>query len=339
MTRRPPSRPLRAFVCAVVAGSTLLASGCGTTDALVGLHPAPAEAADAAPLDEDGAAAIAARLLAEARATAATKGEKGDAAREKVMRGDALVMANQTASRGAASDDEDDLAREVEPTVVAQSSGKDWPRAILATTLDTSTSTQYLHVMVSRDPAEPFRIEASVPMLGGAELPSVGGENAGAPFVDPAEGTGLVMSPKKAFEEYGAALRTPKPKKARADVSTDDSFATALRDSATRQDKALGKLGTYTQKHDPRLKNTVAFRLADGGVVAFGLLRRTDTFEPSSKAKELRVPSQYAKLVGTKKVTEEMQLVSYEPVILVVPVDGDVKAIGATELLVSGKGS
>ncbi len=37
-------------------------------------------------------------------------------------------------------------------------------------------------------------------------------------------------------------------------------------------------------------------------------------------------------------MTRDVRLTSLEPVVLVVPTEGEVSAIGATELLVSGKG-
>ena len=170
MTRR--SHRLAAAAMALA----LLTAGCGSTDALVGLRPAPAEAEAAAPLDVDGAAEIAGRLLAAQRAAATTTGKKGEAARQRVLRGDALTYADALAARGAAAESTEALAKDPAPTVVAQSQGRDWPRAILATTLDEATSTQFLHVMVSREPQQPFRIESTVPMFGGAQLPALAPE-------------------------------------------------------------------------------------------------------------------------------------------------------------------
>ena len=82
-----------------------------------------------------------------------------------------------------------------EPTIVAQSQGRQWPRAILASTLDEATNTQWLHVMVSDKPDQPFRIASSVPMFGGAELPALGEQLAGAPLLDAGEKNGLAASP------------------------------------------------------------------------------------------------------------------------------------------------
>lgn len=256
-----------------------------------------------------------------------------------MLTGDALTVADQAAEMGTSQTGAEQLAKEAEPTVLAQSRGRDWPRAILATTLDAQTNTQYLHVMVSTAPEQPFKITSTVAMLGGAELPGLGSENAGAPFVDPQVGDGLVMSPAKAFGQYAAALARPAPEKAPASVATDDAFAQALRDSASRQAKALGKLGTLKQEHKPDLEEAVAFRLADGGVVAFGLLRRTDTIAVRKGAKELVLPSQLAKLVGEKRVQKSVALTSLEPIGLVVPAEGEVSVIAASDLLYRGKGS
>ncbi len=328
----------RAGAAATVLAAALALTGCGATDALVGLHPAPAEDTSAAPLDTEGATVIAARLLSSARAAAALKGEEGKKARAEVLSGDALTLADAAAERGLAEDAPAELAKEPEPTVVAQSRGRGWPRAILATTLDETTNTQYLHVMVSGTPQAPFTIAESVPMLGGAELPAVGAERMGAPFVDVTDGEAVVMPPDKAFAAYAAAIAYPKPKTS-DQVATDDAFSEALRTSAKAQTKALKKLGTLTQVHQPRLDDAVAFRLANGGVVAFGLLRRVDTIKVAKGAKELVLPPEYAKLVGKKKVKSSVRLISHEPVVLVVPTQGKVRVIGASELLVSGKGS
>ncbi|MBM6400608.1 hypothetical protein [Phycicoccus sonneratiae] len=314
-------------------------AACGATDALVGLRPAPTEQSVAAPLDVDGATAVSARLLSGARAAAATKGKPGHEARAQVLAGDALAYADAAAERGAAGAEDAQLAKDQPPTVLAQSRGREWPRAILATTLDEASSTRYLHVMVSESPEKPFRITSSVPMLAGAELPGLGAQEDGAPLVGVGDGEGLPMSAEKAFAGYAAGLARPAPKKAPAGVSVDDPFGEALTQSAAVQAKALGKLATFTQKHSPVLEHATAFRLADGGVVAFGTMRRADTVAVRAGAKELVLPKRYASLVGKSKVTKSVTLTSVEPVVLVVPTEGDVTAIGATELLVAGKGS
>ncbi|WP_377641260.1 hypothetical protein [Oryzobacter terrae] len=342
MTRRPCStrstRPL-ALAAGALAAAVLL-GGCGdATETLVGMRPAPAEKTATAPLDPDGATAIATRLLTEADTPAEGDAAAQKAARAKVFTGDALALAEARAQRPVPATAAGDaaLATGPTPTVVAQSQGRDWPRAILAATLDADTNTQYLHVMLSEEPDEPFRIAASVPMFAGAQLPAVGTEATGAPLLDPKASEGLATSPEKAVAAYAAAIAQPKGKASPA-VDVTDPFATGLRTAAATQAKSLGKLATLTQVHEPRLEKALTFRLARGGAVTFALMQRTDTITVRPTAKEIVLPKVYADLVKKKKVTRSLVLNNLEAVVVVVPATGAATVIGADELLVSGRG-
>ena len=332
MTRRPAT-----VVAAAALASALLLAGCGTQDTLVGLRPAPPEQSVSAPLDDEGAAAIAARVLAEAEAPVDGDAKAAATARAAFLAGDALTMANAEAARAGAPATAPELAVAPEPTVVAQSQGRAWPRAIMASTLDEATNTQMLHVLISQEPDQPFRVVSSVPMFGGATLPAVAPENAGSPLVEITDGEGLPATPEQLVAAYAAALAFPKPKATKS-VSVDNPFATSLKTTATAQAKALGKLGTLTQVHVPELENAVSFRLADGGVVAFGLMKRTDTLGVKPATKELVLPAEYAKLTGKKTVKKSLVLNNLESFVMVIPPSGPAEVIGGAELLVSGKG-
>ncbi len=334
--RRPAART--ALTLGAALASALVLGGCGAPDALVGLHAAPPEASTSAPLDAEGAGAVATRLVTQAADVAAQKGKAGNAARAEVLTGDALSVANAASAHGLAAAPPGNLDVVPDPTVIGQSQGREWPRAILATTLDEATSTQYLHVMVSTAPAEPFRIVSQVSMLPGSELPALAQAAQGAPMLPLKEDDGLPASPKAVVTAYAAALAHPKPKASDL-VSTKDPFAVALKTSATAQSKALGRLGTLTEVHTPLLKGAVSFRLADGGAVVFALVQRTDTYKASAKAKELTLPAGLAALAGKKKVTSSAQFESLEPVAMVIPpTSGASEAIAASDLLVLGKG-
>lgn len=332
-----PVRPSRRTLAVGALAGALLLAGCGAPDTLVGLHDAPAEKTAAAPLDTEGATAVATRLLTAAATPVAADAQAAAAAREAVLMGDALTVERARASSKATAETATpDLAPAQEPTVVAQSQGRAWPRAILATTRDDQTNRQFLHVMLSEKPDQPFRITASVPMFAGAALPALGDSTKGAPLLDTGGKDGLAAAPKDLVAAYAAALAAPKGKATTA-VATDDPFAKGLRTSAVAQAKALGKLATLTQVHEPLLTDAVTFRLADGGAVTFGLMRRTDTVTLKPAAKEVVLPPEYAKVTGTKKVTKSFSLQNLEPFVLVVPPTGTAKVIGATELLTSGK--
>ena len=149
--------------------------------------------------------------------------------------GDALTVADaQATSKVATQAAATGLAAAPKPTVVAQSQGRAWPRAILATTLDEKSNTQFLHVMLSEKPEQPFRITASVPMFAGAELPALGDTTKGTPLLDTGARNGLAYVPKDAVAAYANALATPKGKGTNA-VEMDDPFATALRERDARR--------------------------------------------------------------------------------------------------------
>jgi len=341
MTARPGTTSTGSTLRRLLATATVLGAlvlgGCAGPDGLVGLHPAPTEATTSAPLDADGATAVAARLLAARDATVGGNAKADRAARAKVLTGDALRLADARAAASGTPPEVSGLASQPEPTIVAQSRGRQWPRAILASTLDEATDIQWLHVMTSDEPDQPFRIASSVPMFSGAELPALGDEGAGAPLLDTAEKNGRPHSAADAVKAYAAALAQPRGK-ATDVVAADDPFANRLRTASAAQAKALGRLGALTQTHEPRLDDAITFELADGGAVTFGLMKRTDTISVKPAAKELILPAEYARLVRKRTVTRSMVLNSLEPIVIVLPKTGKGRVIGASDLLVSGRG-
>ena len=83
----------------------------------------------------------------------------------------------------------------------------------------------------------------------------------------------------------------------------------------------------------------MTFRLADGGAVTFGLMRRTDTIAVKPTAKELVLPGGVRE--GHRQ--EEGHQVAHPAATSsrsssCVPKTGKAEVIGASELLVSGKG-
>lgn len=324
----------------LAAALALGAAGCGVPEAVVGIHDAPREKPATAPLNAEGAAQIVARVLDDAAAARAATGPAAEKLQAAALTGTARVSA-QIAAKVAAKTGtgtpsaEAPLQRAEPPKVLAVSRGQQWPRAILASTLDATTNQQYLHALVSAAPAEPFRLAASVPMLAGAALPSLGEFADGAPLVASDDKEGRVSSPAAALTDYAAALAYPTPKPS-AVVATTDQFATGLKSSLATQVKSLGKLATLTQVHNPVPKDLLSFELADGGAVVFARMDRADTIKLKPEAKELVLPPLYAKLAGQAKVTNLVAIQGLEELVLVVPAQGKVSVIGAEEQLSSG---
>lgn len=323
-------RSVTTSVVALAAAAAL--TGCGLASAVVGLHDAPVERTDAAPLNVDGAENVAARVLDAAVAARGAKGAAAAKAQPAVLAGSALTHARAVTKLGtvAASDP---LQRPVDPQVVAISRGKQWPRAILVGTLDEASKTQTLHVLMSTAATDPFKVYASVPMLPGTSVPALGDFATGAPLVGAGSKGAMVATPQQALTAYAGALGHPTPA-ANKLVSNRDSFATALRASNAAQTKSLGALATLTQKHAVA-PGTLAFQLADGGALVFGQLTRQDVIAAKPTAKALGIPATYSKLVGKTTATKSLTINSLESLVMLVPTKGAATVVGADEQLVS----
>lgn len=327
MNRRPVTTTLLSLLTAAAL------TGCGLGSAIVGVHDAPAERNDVAPLNVDGAENVAARVLDAAAAARAAKGADATKAQPAVLAGSALSQAQAATKLGtvAASDP---LQKSSDPQVVAISRGKKWPRAMLVGTLDEASKTQTLHVLMSTKATEPFKVHASVPMLPGTSVPAMGDLANGAELVKASDKAEAPLAPAEALAAYAAGLNYPKPKASEA-VTTKDAYATALRTSTAEQVKSLGKLATFSQAHTPVAKDILAFRLADGGTVTFGQLVRKDVISASKAAKELVIPSTYSKLVGKTKAGKSITITSLENIVMVLPAKGAATTVGADEQIVS----
>lgn len=325
-------RTVTTTLAGVLLASTL--TGCGIGESIVGLHDAPAERKDVAPLNVDGAENVASRVLTEAAAARSAKGADAAKAQQAVLADAALTQAQVATKTGTASAS-DPLQKASDPQVVAISQGKAWPRAILVGTLDSASKTQTLHVLMSKAASDPFKVYASVPMLPGTSIPAMGDLAAGAPLAKPDDKAGAPVSPNEALAAYAAGLHYPKPVASKT-VATKDAFATALRASTTAQVKSLGKLASFSQVHTPDPKKTLAFRLAGGGTVTFGQMSRKDGITAGAETKELNIPAKYQKLVGTSKATKTFAINSLESVVMVVPASGAATVVGADEQVVSG---
>ncbi|MBP6995150.1 MAG: hypothetical protein KBB39_03300 [Phycicoccus sp.] len=314
-------------VTSVLAATAL--TGCGLRDTVVGIHPAPVESTGGAPLTVDAATRITTRVLADVATAEAQVGDEGTAARQGVLTGTALAMSLAELKVGTTpAPSAPPVERADDPTILALSRGMEWPRVILATTLDAQTNTRYLHALTSGSASEPFILAARVPMLAGTTLPSLGEVGQGVEIVAPDDASGLVLAPSAAVTDYAAALAFPVPTEANAVVPAKDSYATAQITTAQEQSDALGELATYTIAHTAVAQDTLAVRLADGGVVVFGHLTRLDTIAVTEQGENITIPEELKSLVGDVTTAKTLEIGAVEAVALLVPTSGEVSAIG-----------
>lgn len=326
----------RALAVSVLLAASMAVGACGVGERVAGVRPVPSEAVGGAPLDTTTAAVIASRVITAATSAAATGGTEGVTARKGAMTGHALQQAEAAVSSHTAPAPVDPAQRPPVAQVLAVSRSHDWPRYIVATTLDSSTTTRYLHVLVSQAATEPFKLSESLPMVGGASVPGLGPVDQGVEVVT--NDKGLPASPSAVLTAYAKALAYPKPAKSSL-VLLSDAASSAIVANAARQQASLGKLANLTQTHSPDKAAPIAFRSANGGVVMFGMMSRSDVVKLTAKAKELVLPADLAKLLGKSKVTKSATVVTLEPVCLVVSTTGPATVIGMAEQIKSISGS
>ena len=287
----------RALATAALA-SVLLAGGCGIPENVVGLHPAPTEKASAAVFSATAARQVGNRTLDVAR-EAMTGNDKDVDARKAALVGPALRLA-EVKDKFVPEGQTDAFVVPPTSTVLGVSRGRDWPRYILSPAQEDGDFRR------QEVPEDAHRFDA---------------------------GAGLVASPQKVLDAYSAALAYPTKSRTSSVVNLEDAFAKGILASSADAADALGKLGTFKRTHADFADDTLAFKLADGGVLVFAQFGRRDLLEPTAKAKELVLSSTLAKLAGRSKVTDHVQLDWLETLAIVIPASGKATVVGAGEQL------
>ncbi|XVX21400.1 hypothetical protein ACQP1U_05870 [Actinomycetota bacterium] len=337
------ARTMRA--AAVLTVGALALTGCGVQqdaesyvrDEVIGIRPAPAEDASGGSMTEANAAKVAGAVLTAAEKAQAQTGPAGTKAREEVLTGSALTVANAhatiTKAKAANAASRKGISA-ASPRVLSVSRGKAWPRAMFVTTT-ASDKTQQLHLLRSDAVSDPWRIAATATMQPGTQV---------AAFDSLAEGTPMsgsdakvAVEPGVLLGEYAKGMAYPTPP-ATPHVETNDPFTTTVRKNAKGLADGLKDLATYTQVHAVEPKTTEVVPLKDGGAVVMGLLKRTDNITLTGKAQSLTPNKEFAALVDKDKLTKKAEVVTYETVLFTVPATGKAKLVGVDEQLVSAKG-
>ena len=326
MTRR------RQVLVGLAAAAALTLTGCGVEERIVHLQAAPTENADVgAPLRVETAERITARVLGQAEL--ATNDEQ----RAAVLVGPALRVATARAARPGASTPAPDVTTPPTPTILAMSRGQEWPRAILAATLDAETQTQHLHVLLSAAPTDQFRLLASAPLLPGATVPAIGEVSEGTTFAASAPEAPIEIA--ALVDEYARGLAFPQPGETSA-VAVDDSYAQSLQRNAAQQQEAFTTLATLARTHTTIPDSVVSVETADGGHLVFAQMTRQAVISLTEEAQEVKIEDQALRdLSGRESVTASFTTEHLENVLFVAPPEGLARLVGAEEILVRAEGS
>ncbi|MEP6629476.1 MAG: hypothetical protein ABJA89_03350 [Lapillicoccus sp.] len=332
------TRPTTRLTAAL--GAVALAAGLSGCASIAGVTDAPTATVGGA-LAASQAQALAAQVVQTAQKAAAAPGADGDALRDTVYTGDALVAAKADAKLAPTLTQEQKNALTLTaaaPTVLAVSSGEAYPRVMVVQTTRATSGLPVLSLLTTPDARTPFKIAVGAPMLPSSEVPAFDQLTQGAPVLGD-DATGLATDPEKLLAAYAASLSFPAPAAAAADPPFgDDAFAARLRQSAKAQNDALSGVGTFTQQH--QAKDVVGgLRLAGGkGALVFAVMTRKDTLLNRTQGTITPSP-QFQALTGLTSIKAEAVQDSLELVLFVVPDSGRAQVVGAEEHLVSASGT
>ena len=218
--------------------------------------------------------------------------------------------------------------------------GRAWPRAILAATLDEETNTQFLHVMVSEKPEQPVPhrlVRADVRRHGAPRARRLlGGRAASAARPN---GEGRPRPGPGGRRRIRSGARPPQAPRRATRSAVDDPFATGATGHRRRPDEGTRQARRPHQAHAPLLerRRDVPPRRRWRGDVRPHAPHRHDRGEADGK--ELVLPGGVRE--GDRQEEGDEAPQPAEPPALRPGGrrPGAAKVIGASELLVSGKGA
>ncbi|HET7477736.1 MAG TPA: hypothetical protein VFJ97_17170 [Dermatophilaceae bacterium] len=321
--------------------TTLLLStttGCGVGAGLAGIKAPPVAVTTDAALSTEQARSVLRRQFTAAQQAApgaATAPEASAAA----YTGPALLAAQARLKLGASAGGTGGpaaLAPE-QPGLLAVSRGVGYPRALLAQTIPSSNALPVLHLLVSPDVATPFRIASSATMLPASSVQPFAAPGAGSPLVT--DGLDLAVRPAALFDAYAQALSFATTLPASAPFATDP-FLAQVRLNATNQARAVVTQASFVQKHEVVPGSIYAVQQADGAALAFGVLRRTDTFTVKP-GQTITAPADFVALVpGKSRITRTAVMQTLEFLVFEVPKrSGPAVLVAAQDQLVAGSGA
>ena len=344
-------RVVRVLVVSLVcAGFVLvLASvpGWGVTHSLLGIHKAPPAKTTSAPLTVEAAKSILARVFTAAYLGETSTGSaSGDRLRTaytgqglRGVDGRVKLASVQPAATTSAL-----LAPQ--PKLLAVSRGFGFPRFIIAQTVPSEGGLPVLHLLVSPDPATPYRISMSAEMVPPATVAPFDRLASGSPLVANSTGpqvtlsAGLAVAPATLLQQYGAQMAFPAKAISKPPFAADP-FAGQLQAGAAGVAAAVATQATFTQVHKVMPNSVYAVRVANGDALVFGVLERTDSFSvKTGESVDTAANKAFVLLTGKKLISTSGSMTTLEFVVFTVPKSsGQAKLIAAREQIVAGSGS
>jgi hypothetical protein len=214
-------------------------------------------------------------------------------------------------------------------------SGRDWPRSVMAVTQGEGNVVPQLLTLVQPAPRENYKLVETTPLQPGTTFPSIA--RGGTETLAAGDKAGLLYSGEEALAGLADRLST-------ADSSFKDKLVEGesspyIADTLSYQAEVAqsGANGIFSFTHKVVPESTVVFRTADGGALVLGRLDFGFDGTPKASGDKLTIGDDAAALAGGKETTTGMVLNFAESMAVYIPPAGStdpMKLVAATRGLV-----
>ncbi|KRE84400.1 hypothetical protein [Arthrobacter sp. Soil764] len=214
-------------------------------------------------------------------------------------------------------------------------SGRDWPRSVLAVTQGEGNVVPQILTLVQQSPRENYKLMETTPLQPGTTFPNI--SRGGTETLAASDKTGLLYSGEEAMS--GLADRLTSADSPFKDKLVEGQSSPYIADTLSYQAEVVkaGENGNFSFTHKVVPESTVVFRTSDGGALVLGRINFGFEGTPKAAGDKLSIGDDAAALAGGKETTTGMVLSFAESMAVYLPPAGStdpMKLVAATRGLV-----
>ena len=337
-----PSSSSKATMVAAGVAAVVLA-GTGTAAQAATPSPAPSGSASSQPAKESAAAPVLLdaqfrRILEQVSSATDAADAAKDAAKlaDRVAGPEQEIRTQNYKIRSQVGSYEPRMpVRSTKLLTTVVTSGRDWPRSVLAVTQGEGNVVPQILTLVQQSPRENYKLMETTPLQPGTTFPNI--SRGGTETLPAADKTGLLYSGEEAMS--GLADRLTSADSPFKDKLVEGESSPYIADTLSYQAEVVkaGENGNFSFTHKVVPESTVVFRTSDGGALVLGRINFGFEGTPKAAGDKLTIGDDAAALAGGKETTTGMVLSFAESMAVYVPPAGStdpMKLIAATRGLV-----
>jgi len=337
-----PSSSSKATMVAAGVAAVVLA-GTGTAAQAATPSPAPSGSASSQPAKESAAAPVLLdaqfrRILEQVSSATDAADAAKDAAKlaDRVAGPEQEIRTQNYKIRSQVGSYEPRMpVRSTKLLTTVVTSGRDWPRSVLAVTQGEGNVVPQILTLVQQSPRENYKLMETTPLQPGTTFPNI--SRGGTETLAAADKTGLLYSGEEAMS--GLADRLTSADSPFKDKLVEGESSPYIADTLSYQAEVVkaGENGNFSFTHKVVPDSTVVFRTSDGGALVLGRINFGFEGTPKAAGDKLTIGDDAAALAGGKETTTGMVLSFAESMAVYVPPAGStdpMKLIAATRGLV-----